>query len=249
MNELSNEKNNLRTERKYEKIVQQILYLIDDGQLSPGDQLPAERSLAEELGCSRTSLREAVRVLESEGLIISKLGGGRYIQGMDQRIPYQFSRSDTLEKSAILHFLEARETIEPKIAELASLRATKEDIEKLEKILDKMEKNLKDTDERSLADSNFHMALAEATQNFVFVAMMEANLQMIKQVRKQTLVTETRSDQALSEHRIILQAIKDGEPQHAAQAIKEHLKYLRDGVLGRVNNNLKLDRSNRRKTE
>jgi GntR family transcriptional repressor for pyruvate dehydrogenase complex len=237
MNELfDKDKQILRTERRYEKIVQQILCLIDEGQLEPGDRLPSERNLAEELDCSRTSLREAVRVLESEGLIISKMGGGRYIQGIDRRIPYQFSRTDILEKTAILYFLEARETIEPKIAELASLRATKTDIEKLENILDNMEKNLKDSDVRLAEDSNFHMALAEATQNFVLVSMMEANLQMIKQVRKQTLVSESRPNQALAEHHIILRAIKNSEPDDAAQAIQQHLQHLKESVLNFIKN-------------
>src|SRR4051794_2065706 len=116
----------VRSERLYEKIIQQLIQLIEEGKLKPGDRLPPERKLAENLGCSRTSLREACRVLESEGIIISKPGGGRFIQRVDQNLTlkYHFNTVDMLEKSAIIYFLEAREALEPKIAELASQRAT-----------------------------------------------------------------------------------------------------------------------------
>ncbi|UOR10219.1 FadR/GntR family transcriptional regulator [Halobacillus amylolyticus] len=221
----------VKSERKYEKIVQQILQLIDDGKLEPGDRLPAERSLSEKLGCSRTSLREAFRVLESEGLIVSRVGGGRFVRGVDQRVKYNFNPIDTLEKSAILHFIEARETLEPKIAELASSRATEENIEKMAGLLTKMEEELKNPDEQIGIDSSFHIALAESTQNFVFVSMMESNLQMIQKVRKQTLGAKGRSKQALFEHRAILEAVKAKESAKAVEAITLHLKHLKERVL------------------
>jgi GntR family transcriptional regulator, transcriptional repressor for pyruvate dehydrogenase complex len=100
----------VRNERIYEKIVVQIRQLIEEGKLKPGNRLPGERKLAETLGCSRTSLREACRVLEAEGLIVSKPGGGRFIQQLDQDITlkYRFNTVDMLEKTAIIYFLEAR---------------------------------------------------------------------------------------------------------------------------------------------
>jgi GntR family transcriptional repressor for pyruvate dehydrogenase complex len=218
----------------YEKIVQQLIQLIDDGQLKPGDRLPAERKLAENLGCSRTSLREACRVLESEGIIISKPGGGRYIQRVEQNLTlkYQFKTVDMLEKSAIIYFIEAREALEPKIAELASERATVDNIAKMEKVLAKMEETLKHPEEHVEADSSFHLALAEATQNFVFVSMMESNLNMIRQVRKQTLHSESRYLKSLSEHRAILEAVKQRDPKKAVEASLDHLKHIREKVLG-----------------
>jgi GntR family transcriptional repressor for pyruvate dehydrogenase complex len=224
----------VRSERLYEKIVHQLLQLINEGKLQPGDRLPAERKLAESLGCSRTSLREACRVLESEGIIISKPGGGRFIQRVDQTLTlkYQFNTVDMLEKSAIIYFLEAREALEPKIAELASERATSDNIAKLEKVMTKMEEKLKFPEEHVEADSSFHLALAEATQNFVFVSMMESNLNMIRQVRKQTLHSESRYLKSLNEHRAILDAVKKGDSRKAIKASLDHLKRIREHVLG-----------------
>lgn len=224
----------VRSERLYEKIVLQLMQLIEKGKLKPGDRLPAERKLAETLGCSRTSLREACRVLESEGIIISKPGGGRFVQRVEQNLTlkYQFNTVSMLEKSAIIYFIEAREALEPKIAELASLRATKENISKLENVLSKMEEKLKFPEAQVEADSSFHLALAEATQNFVFVSMMESNFNMIRQVRKQTLHSEERYRESLEEHRFILDAIKEGNADKAVQACLTHLKHIRANVLG-----------------
>ncbi|MGM7723776.1 FadR/GntR family transcriptional regulator [uncultured Metabacillus sp.] len=224
----------VQNERLYEKIVVQIRKLIDDGKLQPGDRLPGERVLAQTLGCSRTSLREACRVLESEGLIVSKPGGGRFIQQVDQnmKLEYKFNTVDLIEKTAVIYFLEARETLEPKIAELASQRATAENIKKMEQVLLKMEEKLKYPDEMVEADSSFHLALAEATQNFVFVSMMETNLNMNRQVRKQTLHSKKRYLESLAEHRAILEAVKARDVKGAIEATHIHLLHLRNSVLG-----------------
>lgn len=223
----------VRNERMYEKIVVQLRQLIADGKLKPGDRLPGERVLSQTLGCSRTSLREACRVLEAEGLIISKPGGGRFVQHVELATDSLFSLDpiDMLEKSAVLYFLEAREAIEPKIAELASQRATSEDIKKMEAVLLKMEEKLKYPDENVEIDSSFHLAIAEATQNFVFVSMMKANLSMSRQVRKQTLSSEERYLLSLEEHRAILKAVKNKDGKEAIKATCLHLQNIKENVL------------------
>jgi GntR family transcriptional repressor for pyruvate dehydrogenase complex len=228
----------VRNERIYEKIVVQIRNLIQEGKLKPGDRLPGERELAETVGCSRTSLREAFRVLESEGLIISKPGGGRFIQHIDQNmvLEYRFNTIDMIEKSAVLYFLEAREALEPRIAELAVERATSEQIEKMEKVLLKLEERLKYPQEKVEGDSSFHLAVAEATQNFVFVSMMETNLNMVRQVRKQTLISPRRYSESLEEHRAILDAIKKRSKAEAVQTTLEHLYNLKQYVLQNLPN-------------
>jgi GntR family transcriptional repressor for pyruvate dehydrogenase complex len=223
----------VRNERMYEKIVLQLRQLIADGKLKPGDRLPGERVLSQTLGCSRTSLREACRVLEAEGLIISKPGGGRFVQHVELDTDSLFSLDpiDMLEKSAVLYFLEAREAIEPKIAELASQRATSEDIKKMEAVLLKMEEKLKYPDENVEIDSSFHLAIAEATQNFVFVSMMKANLSMSRQVRKQTLSSEERYLLSLEEHRAILKAVKNKDGKESIKATCLHLQNIKENVL------------------
>jgi len=95
--------------RLYESVTEQIINLIKNNELKPGDKLPPERELAEKLSISRGSLREAFRVLESRGLIKSKPGGGRFIREINNE-----DLIDTenvvlnLEKSSILELIEAR---------------------------------------------------------------------------------------------------------------------------------------------
>lgn len=223
----------LSNKRIYEKIVEQIKDLIKDGQLKPNDRLPAERELAKMLGCSRTSLREACRVLESEGLIISKPGGGRFIQEVDQqlRLKYQMNPIDILEKSTIIQFLEAREVLEPKIVEFACKRATKEDLDKLEKALERMKDRLLVLEREMDADSNFHLVLAEATHNFLFISFMETNLYLYRQVRKQTLQKTNRYHESINEHKTILDAVMNRDADMAVNAINIHLKNLRANIL------------------
>ena len=125
--------------RLYESVIEQIMELIKNNELKPGDKFPPERELAEKLSISRGSLREAFRVLESRGFIKSKPGGGRYIREIRKN-----GHNNTeniilsLEKSSILELLEAREIFEVKIVELATQRATIEDTELIEQALNKM---------------------------------------------------------------------------------------------------------------
>lgn len=228
----------VNNERLYEKIVYQIKELIQEGKLKPGDRLPSERELAEQLGCSRTSLREGFRVLESEGLVISKPGGGRFIQNFDQSLvlEFKFNTVDMLEKTAIMYFLEARENLEPKIAELACLRAKPENLKKMEQVLNRMKERLKYPHEQVDEDSNFHIAIAEATQNFVFVSMMKTNLNLIRQVRKQTLISPERYAKSLSEHIAIYEAVKKKNVAEAVNATYIHLTNLRENVLKNIQN-------------
>jgi len=224
---------NVRNERLFEKIVIQIHALIVEGKLRPGDRLPGERALAETIGCSRTSLREAFRVLESEGLIVSKPGGGRFVQNLDQNIKlaYRQNAVDMLEKSAIFYFLEAREALEPRIAQLAVERATVKQIDKIKTVLRKMEDKLKNPTDKVDSDANFHLAVAETTNNFVFISMMESNMSMMRQVRRQTLTTTSRYEASMLEHKAILEAIERRDEHAAITATRTHLQSLRENVL------------------
>lgn len=225
--------NRAQTVRLYEKIVQQIRMMIQDGYLSPGGRLPPERDLARSLGCSRTSLREACRVLESEGVIISKPGGGRYVQALQDECSLSnlYSPVDLLERSAIFQFIEARETLEAEIAYLAAKRATVKDVQKLERIIRNMKREFSSNYEAVTADANFHVALAEATQNFVYVSMVKLNLNMYRQVRKQTLQIPYRTEAALDEHIEIYKAVKNKDAEGAKRAMLVHLKQLKQYVL------------------
>ena len=216
--------------RLYERVIEQIMDLIRNRELKPGDKLPPERELAEKFSISRGSLREAFRVLESRGLIKSKPGGGRFIReirknGHNNRENIILS----LKKSSILELLEAREMFEVKIVELAAQRATAEDIELIGKALNKMneEEGLKN-DEKTQSDTEFHLAIARASHNFVFVNIIKLHLDLLQETREKTWQIPGRKEEQYQEHQAILQAIKEHNIKKAGEAMLKHLRNVRE---------------------
>ena len=216
--------------RLYESVIEQIMDLVKRSELKPGDKLPPERKLAEKLSISRGSLREAFRVLESRGLIKSKPGGGRYIREIRKNGHNSTENIIlSLEKSSILELLEAREMFEVKIVELAAQRATTEDIKLIEKALNKMneEEELKN-DEKTQSDTEFHLAIARASHNFVFTNIIKLHLDLLKDTREKTWKITGRREKQYQEHQAILQAIKEHDVKKAGETMLEHLRNVRE---------------------
>ena len=219
--------------RLYESVIEQIMDLIKNKELKPGDKLPPERELAEKLSISRGSLREAFRVLESRGLIKSKPGGGRFIREVREN---GFTDTESiilsLKKSSILELLEAREIFEVKIAEVAAQRATTEDIELIEKALDKTNKEEISNGKKTKSDTEFHLAIARASRNFVFVNIMQLHLDLLKETREKTWQIPGRREEQQEEHWAIFQAIKEHNSKKASEAMLRHLRSIRRVVVG-----------------
>ncbi|MBE3091542.1 MAG: FadR family transcriptional regulator [Candidatus Atribacteria bacterium] len=216
--------------RLYESVIEQIMDLIRNRELKPGDKLPPERELAEKLSISRGSLREAFRVLESRGLIKSKPGGGRFIREIRENDHNNTENIIlSLEKSSILELLEAREIFEVKIAEIAAQRATVEDIKSIEEALNKMneEDGLKD-DKKTESDTEFHLAIASASHNFVFVNIIKLHLDLLRNTREKTQQIPGRREERWREHQAILQAIKEHDTKKAGEAMLKHLRKVRE---------------------
>ena len=212
--------------RLYESVIEQIMNLIKNNKLKPGDKLPPERELAEKLSISRGSLREAFRVLESRGLIKSKPGGGRYIREIRKNGHNSTENIiSSLEKSSILELLEAREMLEIKIAKIAAQRATPEDIELIKEALNKIneEEELKHGKETE-SDTEFHLAIASASHNFVFVNIIKLHLDLLKDTREKTWQIPRRREEQQKEHRAIFQAIKEHNTKKAHEAMLRHLR-------------------------
>lgn len=215
--------------RLYESVIEQIMDLIENNELKPGDKLPSERELAENLSISRGSLREAFRVLESRGLIKSKPGGGRFIREIRDN---GFTNTEniilSLKKSSILELLEAREMFEVKIAEIVAQRATFEDIELIEKALSRMNKVEISDDNKTESDTDFHLAIARASHNFVFINIIKLHLDLLKETRERTQQIPGRREERWREHQAILQAIKEHNSKKAGKAMLKHLRNVRE---------------------
>lgn len=210
-----------RGSRVYEKIVAKLRAAIAKDELLPGDPLPAERQLMEDLEVSRSSLREAFRVMELLGLIESVPGKGRFV-----RQPLSTAgdgKSVKLEDSAILELMEARRVLDPAIASAAAAKARPGDVTKLLRIVAETEKVLGDADGRAKFDFEFHLALAEASHNFVFINITHMNFDLIMSTHDRIYNMLGDKDEFLSEHKALCEAIRDSDPEKARAAASRHI--------------------------
>jgi len=221
--------------RLYESVIEQIMNLIKNNELKPGDKLPPERELAEKFSISRGSLREAFRVLESKGLIKSKPGGGRFIREIKKDAFIDTKNVIlNLEKSSILELLEAREIFEVKIVKFAAERATAEEVKVIEEAFSRVSEEGRTEDEdaedekKIESDTEFHLAIAGASHNFVFVNIIKLHLDLLRDIREKTQQIPGRREERWREHQAILQAIKEGDSKKAGEAMLKHLRNVRE---------------------
>jgi len=219
-------------ERLSVQVADQVKELIRSRQLKPHDRLPAERELAEQLGISRTILREAMKLLEQQGLISVQVGRGTFVSAIDpQEISDTFAESLNIMMQQISqtrnfeHFFEVRMVIEIENARLAALRATDEDIHLLEKHLaDMVLYHESDIARFAQADTSYHQALAQATQNPLFVTLLLSITKLLLQIQREASVTTGGPGAALAYHQRILNAVRERNPNDSQQAMREHLE-------------------------
>lgn len=213
--------------RLYENIVQQIQQLISSGSLKPGQKLPPERSLAEELNVSRTSIREALRSLEMMGYLESKvgIGGGTYVKEISfDNIISPFSQVLLQNDDFIVELLEVRLFLEIEVARLAAIRRSDEDLEKMQQAIRQMEEEIAKGKTGLDGDNAFHRALSEAGNNRVlqqFVYMCGDLLEVEREAH--LAASKKESKKALEQHKELLTAIEAGDDERAKLLMSKHI--------------------------
>jgi GntR family transcriptional repressor for pyruvate dehydrogenase complex len=221
----------IKKTRVYEDIVAQVKDLIADGKLRPGDQLPSERELSETFQVSRTSVREAIRALESLGFIETKQGEGTYIASSVETLLASIAFSLSQRRDFLLQVFEARKILEPAIAALAAERATLEEVAKLETILREQARQITEGETGMESDTRFHSTLAEAAKNGVLLKLNEAIVDSLRETRERSLQMDGRPARSLTGHREILAAIRDKDPVGAREAMLDHLEAIEHNLL------------------
>jgi GntR family transcriptional repressor for pyruvate dehydrogenase complex len=211
-----------------EEIARQLLSQIRRRELRPGDQLPSERQLAGLFGASRGSVREALRVLELSGVIVSRQGGGNFVTdtlpGASTQPLSQFLER---QREHLLDVSEARQMFEPRIAFLAAERAMPEDIDALRRALEEQERGLREDDVVAMvnADRQFHQALAEAARNQTFIMLHNYLSDLVSGDRREAIENSSlRRTQSPIDHRAIYDAVAAGDSAAASAAMLQHLK-------------------------
>ena len=172
----------IKTERLYMLIMEQITKMIENEELSPGERLPSERKIAAELSVSRVSVRQAISVLVDQGLLVVRQGGGTYVADHAKKPDVVKEISMQLASKQInpAHIAEVRLILEPEIARHCALEADEATCQKLEYLLER--KRLADERGASYDDMNndFHMAIAEGTDNPVYAVVMREIMKLMK---------------------------------------------------------------------
>jgi len=230
------------------QIADQIRSSILNGDFTPGDKLPPERELAEMFGVSRPSVREALNMLASSGLVESYQGGGTVVKSlMESSGVNPLSEMIRIEGERALDVIEVRKGIEAWTAWYAAQRAMPEDLAKLESIIGEMGRNLEGLKPSEDLDANFHTVIARATGNVVWLHLMQSIFDAMKEFQKNVwrAVYLTEGDQRMlfCHHQAIFEAIRDKNPERAREAMLTHLTFAEE----RSNEYVRLKREGEKK--
>ncbi len=213
---------------------EKIIKLIVNNNLKIGDKLPNEYELADKLGVGRSTIREAIKALVSRNILEIKRGSGTFIRcGVaDDPLGLIFIK-DKLKLAVDL--LEIRFMIEPKIASLAAINATKEDIEEMSKLCNEVEKLILNGIPHMEKDIEFHTAIARSSKNLVttnLVPIINKSISVLIDITNTQLKNET-----IETHKEILNAIKNKNANEAHDAMLLHLAYNRRNIKSIIDKN------------
>lgn len=211
-------------------VFEKVCSLIADGTLQKGERLPAERKLAELLGVSRPSIREAIRTLETLGMIITRVGSGSYLTDDVASFSKYFLLRQTSKRYRFLELLEARKVLECEIAFLAAQRVTQTDIAAMTNIL----KGMSAADDPQLfsnKDFAFHEAIALTTNNLFLLEMLKTVRELMVDVNiREVLTRPGQREIALEHHWRIFNAIRAEDSDMAKQEMLLHIENIIQGT-------------------
>lgn len=224
--------------RLSDTIAEQIEQQIVAGQLKAGDTLPAERELAKVMQVSRASLREALlRLVSRELLTVRRNAGYTVAKVTAPSLTDPLLRLMETQPKAVADVLELRQGVETLAARFAAERATEADQGAIAEALAQMEQAQQAGDAEAAAtwDARLHLAVAEASHNVAVVTVMRGLFTVMREHVRRTraaMLVNARGDQALrDQHRALVAAIREQDPDAAEQAAEVHLRYVRQGVI------------------
>lgn len=212
------------------QIAEQIRSSILAGEFAPGDKLPPERELAEMFGVSRPSVREALNVLASSGLVMSYQGGGTVVMSLvETTASNPLSELIRVQQDRALDVIEVRKSMESWTAWYAAQRALPDDIRRMDEIIAGMKHNLELKQPSEDLDANLHIIIARATHNIVWLHLMQSLFDAMKEfqqtVWRAVYLTHEDHELLFEHHSTIVQAIKAKDPQAARDAMIHHLTF------------------------
>ena len=218
----------LKRDKLYKQIADQIQELILDDSIHAGDKLPGERELAEQMGVSRTVIREAIRVLSDRGLVRVKSGCGTYVRELsvkDAAASIELFLKLKQSPQSFQNVSEVRSMIEVEAAGLAAERATAQDIAKIQEAIKGMHSAGNESKRYAEYDVAFHTAIAQATHNDLISVLLGPISDLLAEMVRVSLNAPNAVDEGLAHHRHILQHIQDHNREAAQEAMRAHIEH------------------------
>lgn len=226
-------------------IVEQLTGLIAREVLKPGDRIPSEKSLCQQFGVGRTSVREALRSLSVMGILESHAGEGTFVSAnRDRYLERAFQWGLLLDRKAVEELVETRLLLESHTAYLAARHATREDLEALARAVEGMEISIADYKRFLDHDLRFHLQIAKATKNRILGNLLSTIRGYLQNWVEGLLSGDraknpaARAKLSITQHKAILRALKKRRPDEARRAMRAHIlsssKDLRMRVAGKL---------------
>ena len=231
----------VQTEKLSHSVIRQIEQLILRGILRPGERLPSERDMADKLGVSRPSLRDAIAELCKRGLLVTRPGAGVFVADvLGSAFSSALIELFSAHEEAVFDYISFRRDMEGLAAERAARLGSETDLKVIATIFAKMEaahQKRDPTDEAQL-DAEFHMAIIEASHNVIMLHMLRSMFDLLRQgvfYNRQVMFRNRMTrDQLLDQHRAINAALQSRDPVAAKAAVTAHLDYVEQSFTDQI---------------
>ena len=219
----------IKKTRVAEEVADRIRALLLDGTFPPDQPLPSERHLAEQFGVSRGSIRDALRTLETIGLIETRHGQGTFPHELSvERLVAPLASVMSYRPDLQDELIDVRRMFEPAVARVAASRATEEDLADLQRVLDTQRQKLKTGQSAIAEDTAFHAILARATRNRVVMNIMATLNDLLVESRTHSLQQRGRPARSIDGHEAVVAALRRKDADAAAQAMYNHISQIAD---------------------
>lgn len=219
----------IKKTRVAEEVADRIRTLILDGTFAQAQPLPSERTLTEQFGVSRGSIRDALRMLETIGLIETQHGRGTFPRELTvDRLVAPLASMMAFQSDLQDELMDVRRMFEPAVARVAAQRATEKDFYDLQRILEAQRRKLKKGQSAIVEDTAFHAALARSTGNRVVVSLMATLNDLLVESRKLSLKQKGRPAKSIEGHESVVAALRRRDPDAARLAMSNHIDQIAD---------------------
>lgn len=210
-------------DKVYHTVAKQLERHITEN-LKPGDLLPSERQLAEMLGVSRGSVRDAIRTLEAMGMLEPRQGIGTVVCHPEPSSNDRLADALRDRRKMVAELIDVRRMIEPQLVARAAMRASEDALAGMEQVLDRQEAKVHRGELAVEEDSEFHYSIALACNNSAVLKVVDVLMELLRDARKHSFLGAGRQEKSLAGHRRILSALKRRNPKAAEVAMDRHLQ-------------------------